>query len=51
MQNHTKSFEYTLQVLCNLERQAREEIQRLGGNQALIAIVDALSIKSRENAS
>jgi len=46
MRDHTKSFEYTVQVLDNLERQAREEIGRLGGNPALIAIVDALSVKA-----
>lgn len=44
MRDHTKSFAYTLQVLSNLERQAREEIARLGGNPQLSAILDSLSI-------
>ncbi|KAF8514327.1 terpenoid synthase [Hysterangium stoloniferum] len=46
MRDHTKSFEYTAKVLNTLERQAREEIEKLGGNSALIAILDALSIKA-----
>lgn len=46
MRTRTKSFEYTLGVLKTLERQVREEIARLGGNTALEAIVDALSVES-----
>jgi len=45
MRDHTKSFEYTVSVLRVLERQAREEIARLGGNAKLEAIIDALSVK------
>lgn len=44
MQSHTKSFDYTLQVLRSLETQARDEIQRLGGNKALCAIIDQLKV-------
>ncbi|KAF8510490.1 terpenoid synthase [Gautieria morchelliformis] len=44
MRDHTRSFAYTLQVLRNLERQAREEIERLGGNPQLSAILDSLSV-------
>lgn len=44
MRVHTRSFAYTLEVLHNLERQAREEIERLGGNPQLSAILDSLSV-------
>lgn len=40
----TKSFEYTLSVLANLEAQTRAEIARLGGNQGLEAIMDLLHV-------
>jgi hypothetical protein len=43
LRNHTKSFEYTLEVLC-LERQILEEISKLGGNLKL-AIVKALDVR------
>ncbi|KAF8524397.1 terpenoid synthase [Hysterangium stoloniferum] len=46
MRDQTKSFDYTIQVLNNIERQARAEIERLGGNSALMAIIDALSIEA-----
>ena len=46
MRGHTQSFAYTLRVLQNLERQAREEIERLGGNPQLSAILDSLSVDS-----
>lgn len=42
--HNTKSFEYTIGVLRNLERQTRDEIQKLGGNPGLEAIMDALHI-------
>ncbi|KIJ51381.1 hypothetical protein M422DRAFT_58906 [Sphaerobolus stellatus SS14] len=44
MREHTKSFDYTLEVLRKLERQAREEIERLGGNPGLTVILDMLSV-------
>jgi len=44
LKNQTKSFEYTLSVLDNLEAQTRREIQRLGGNQGLEKIMDRLHV-------
>jgi len=40
----TKSFDYTLSVLANLEAQTRAEIARLGGNKGLEAIMDFLHV-------
>ncbi|EIN06618.1 terpenoid synthase [Punctularia strigosozonata HHB-11173 SS5] len=45
MRDHTRSLEYTLTVLRSLERQIRNELERLGGNRAIDAIVDALHIE------
>jgi geranylgeranyl diphosphate synthase, type III len=44
MDRETNSFEYTLGVLTSLDRQARDEIERLGGNQKLTAILDLLKV-------
>ncbi|TFK31766.1 isoprenoid synthase domain-containing protein [Crucibulum laeve] len=44
LKNQTKSFDYTLSVLENLEAQTREEIQRLGGNPGLEKIMDILHV-------
>jgi len=44
LKNHTKSFDYTLSVLKNLEGQTRAEIARLGGNKGLEAIMDMLHV-------
>ncbi|KAF8152907.1 isoprenoid synthase domain-containing protein [Crassisporium funariophilum] len=44
LKNETKSFEYTLSVLANLEAQTRTEIARLGGNDLLEAIIDMLHV-------
>jgi len=44
LKNHTKSFDYTLSVLRTLEKQTRDEIQRLGGNLKLEGIVDTLHV-------
>lgn len=44
LQNHTKSFDYTLRVLHKLEKQTYEEIDRLGGNVGLQTIIDSLRI-------
>lgn len=41
----TKSFDYTLAVMSNLERQVREEIARLGGNPQLEKILDTLHVE------
>lgn len=45
MRDRTASFEYTRGVLDKLDRQARDEVARLGGNPKLEAILDALQVK------
>jgi len=49
LKNHTKSFEYTLDVMRNLEKQTRDEIRRLGGNEGLDAIMDFLHVEDPKN--
>ena len=44
MRDRTKSFQYTWKVIDTLERQAREEIRRLGGNPKLEALMDMLAV-------
>lgn len=44
MRDHTASFAYTMGVLDKLDRQARDEVARLGGNPKLEAILDALKV-------
>ncbi|KAH9474858.1 Geranylgeranyl pyrophosphate synthase [Psilocybe cubensis] len=44
LKNVTKSFDYTLSVMANLEAQTRAEISRLGGNKGLEAIMDLLHV-------
>ncbi|KAF8991465.1 isoprenoid synthase domain-containing protein [Cyathus striatus] len=44
LKNHTKSFDYTFEVLANLEAQTRNEIARLGGNEGLEKIMDLLHV-------
>ncbi|KAG8951587.1 geranylgeranyl pyrophosphate synthetase [Tulasnella sp. 424] len=44
MRDRTASFEYTRGVLDKLDRQARDEVARLGGNPKLEAILDALQV-------
>ena len=44
LQNHTRSFDYTIKVLRSLETQIRAEIARLGGNTGLERIMDSLHI-------
>lgn len=44
MRDHTSSFAYTREVLAKLDRQARDEVARLGGNKGLEAILDALQV-------
>jgi len=51
LKNHTKSFEYTLSVLNNLEAQMRREIQRLGGNQDLERLMDMLHVDATKLSS
>jgi geranylgeranyl diphosphate synthase type 3 len=44
LKNTTKSFDYTLAVLNKLEQQARRELERLGGNPMLSALLDKLHV-------
>ncbi|KAG1848727.1 isoprenoid synthase domain-containing protein [Suillus subalutaceus] len=44
LRNTTKSFDYTLAVLKKLEQQARRELERLGGNPMLSALLDKLHV-------
>jgi geranylgeranyl diphosphate synthase type 3 len=44
MQEETQSFAYTRSVLRELDSGARKEIEKLGGNQGLIAILNKLRI-------
>ena len=44
LRDHTKSFDYTLDVMDDLETQIKAEIARLGGNPGLERIVDLLHV-------
>ncbi|KAF7362722.1 hypothetical protein MVEN_00621500 [Mycena venus] len=44
LKTKTRSFEYTVGVLGKLEKQARAEIARLGGNAGLEQIIDVLHV-------
>ena len=44
MRDETASFTYTRSVLRELDLGARKEIERLGGNKGLIAILDRLKL-------
>ncbi|KAJ7705317.1 isoprenoid synthase domain-containing protein [Mycena rosella] len=44
LEKHTHSFAYTRSVLKNLEAQMRAEVARLGGNQGLETIINALAL-------
>ncbi|KAJ7895357.1 isoprenoid synthase domain-containing protein [Mycena leptocephala] len=46
LKTNTRSFDYTVGVLAKLENQARAEIARLGGNDGLEKIIDALHVDS-----
>ena len=46
MREVTHSFAYTRAALRELDTGARKEIDRLGGNKGLIAILDRLRIES-----
>jgi geranylgeranyl diphosphate synthase type 3 len=48
LKNKTKSFDYTLSVLDNLEAQTRQEIRRLGGNEGLERIMDRLHVDAEK---
>jgi geranylgeranyl diphosphate synthase type 3 len=49
MRDSTQSFDYTLSVLADLERQALAEIERLGGNVKLVKILSALRVRGLDN--
>jgi len=44
LRDHSKSFEYTREVLKVLERRVLDEIERLGGNPMLINVLQTLQI-------
>jgi len=44
LRDKTMSFHYSRSVLSALEEQMRKEISRLGGNEALVRIIDRLSV-------
>ena len=44
LKNETRSFDYTREVMVTLERQVHEEIDRLGGNRGLEAILKMLYV-------
>lgn len=46
MENETHSFLYTRAVLQKLDLGARREIDKLGGNQGLVTILDRLRIET-----
>ncbi|KAG8741195.1 geranylgeranyl pyrophosphate synthetase [Ceratobasidium sp. 414] len=44
MDTHTKTFEYTREVLKKLDVQTRAEVERLGGNAGLSKFIDSMKI-------
>ncbi|KAI0002268.1 isoprenoid synthase domain-containing protein [Russula compacta] len=44
LRDHSKSFEYTREVLTILERRVLDEIERLGGNPMLLQVLQTLHI-------
>jgi geranylgeranyl diphosphate synthase, type III len=46
MRDVTQTFAYTRAVLQQLDEGARIEIERLGGNRGLLAILDKLRVES-----
>lgn len=44
MRDVTGSFEYTRNVLHSLDKQARQEVERLGGNTKLMALLDQMKV-------
>jgi geranylgeranyl diphosphate synthase type 3 len=44
LRDHSKSFEYTREVLGILEKRVLDEIERLGGNLMLRDVLQALHI-------
>lgn len=48
MDSQTNSFQYTRDVLAKLMGQAREEVERMGGNKGVEKILDALVVREEE---
>ena len=48
MKNHTKSFDYTLDVLEKLHEQALKEIDRLGGNKDLTRLLESFVVDRKK---
>ncbi|KAF5353052.1 hypothetical protein D9758_008790 [Tetrapyrgos nigripes] len=48
LKDHTKSFDYTLEVLRKLDIQTRAEIERLGGNVGLEKLMDMLWVEKKQ---
>lgn len=46
MNDQTKSLDYTFDVICKLEKTAKEELNKLGGNPALSSIFDIMHLSS-----
>ncbi|KAH9819022.1 isoprenoid synthase domain-containing protein [Melampsora americana] len=46
MNDQTKSLDYTFDVICKLERTAKEELEKLGGNSELSSILDFIQLSS-----
>lgn len=46
LKEQTKSFDYTLDVLRDLEKQTYAELERLGGNPGLEKIMRMLHVES-----
>ena len=44
LRDHSKSFEYTRDVLAILEKRVSDEIERLGGNPKLREVLQTLHI-------
>jgi geranylgeranyl diphosphate synthase, type III len=46
LDDHTKSFDYTLSVLENLEKAIADEIRTFGGNEGLERLMDRLRVNA-----
>ena len=44
LRDHSKSFEYTREVIGHLEKSVSDEIERLGGNPMLQEVLQTLRI-------
>ena len=48
LRDRTKSFDYTLEIMEDLEAQIKAELARLGGNPKLEKIMQALHVERPE---